>query len=73
MREAQEKIRATATEKIAKVLTKDQSAAFDKMLGKPFDLSKLRPGPGPGRGPGPGGPPPDGAPAAPDNRRGASR
>jgi hypothetical protein len=39
---------------ISKVLTKSQKAAFNKMLGKPFDLTKLTNPNGPG---GPGGPP----------------
>jgi hypothetical protein len=50
MREAQDKLQTTATKKIKAVLTKDQKAAFDEMLGEPFDLSTLRRGPG-----GPGG------------------
>jgi hypothetical protein len=57
MREAQEKARKDASEKIGKILTTDQNQAFEKLLGKPFDVSKLRPGP-PGGGP-QGGPPRD--------------
>jgi hypothetical protein len=74
MREAQEKVRATASKKIDEVLTSDQKAAFDKVLGKPFDFSALRPGPMPGG-------PPEGAPSTNDgktqpktkSRRGAGR
>jgi Spy/CpxP family protein refolding chaperone len=74
MREAQDKIRTTATEKIDEVLTKDQKASFDKMLGKPFDFSTIRPGPGPG-GPPDGAPPSDDtrSPAKAKTRRGAAR
>lgn len=50
MRKQQEKIRATATQQITEVLTAEQKTSFDKMLGKPFDLSSLRPGPGNGPG-----------------------
>lgn len=39
---------------IGKVLTKKQRASFDKLLGEPFDIEKLRGGPG--RPGGPGGP-----------------
>jgi hypothetical protein len=62
MREAQEKIRASATKKIEEILTKDQKATLDKMFGKPFDFSTIRRGPGPG-GPPPGGPDDRGRPA----------
>jgi hypothetical protein len=48
MRETQEKIRATATKAIDAVLTDEQKDTFGKMLGEPFDLSKLRLGAGPG-------------------------
>ena len=46
MRQEQEKVRKTALDGIGEVLTQDQKAAFNKMLGKPFDLAQLRPGPG---------------------------
>jgi hypothetical protein len=46
MRQDQEKVRKTALDGIGDVLTDDQKAAFNKMLGKPFDLAQLRPGPG---------------------------
>jgi hypothetical protein len=40
---------------ILEILTDDQKAAFEKMKGEKFDVSRLRMGgPGPG-GPGPGG------------------
>jgi hypothetical protein len=52
IREATEKARTTATKAINEVLTKDQKADFDKMLGKPFDFSTI--------GPDPGGPPQQG-------------
>jgi hypothetical protein len=56
MRQEREKVRKSALDQISKVLTQDQKAAFDKMLGKPFDLAQLRPGPGnPPRGARPGG------------------
>jgi hypothetical protein len=48
MREEHLKIRETATKKIDEILTEEQKAAFEKMLGKPFDFSKIGP---PGRGP----------------------
>ncbi|WP_083670981.1 hypothetical protein [Singulisphaera sp. GP187] len=51
MREAVEKIRTTASEKINEVLNPEQKTAYEKLLGKPFDFSKIRSG-GPG---GPGG------------------
>ena len=41
----QKKIRAASTQKIAEILTKDQTAAFEKLLGEPFDLAKLNAGP----------------------------
>ncbi len=44
MRQQQEKIRATATKQISEVLTAEQKTSFNKMQGKPFDLSLLRPG-----------------------------
>jgi hypothetical protein len=46
MRQEMEQIRSQAIKQIGSVLTKDQRTAFNKMLGKPFDLSKLAPGPG---------------------------
>jgi hypothetical protein len=75
MRETMEKIRTTATTKIGEVLTKDQKATFDKLLGKPFDFSTIRPGPGPGGPPPEGGPPggEGGTQAKPKARRGAAR
>ena len=48
IRQQQEKIRATATQQITEVLTTEQKTSFNKMQGKPFDLSLLRPGPGNG-------------------------
>lgn len=55
MREAQERIRTTATQKIDEVLTAEQKASFAKLLGEPFDFSTIRRRPGapgrPGRGP----------------------
>jgi hypothetical protein len=48
MRETQEKIRTTATTAIDAVLTDEQKDSFSKLLGEPFDFSKLRPGPGSG-------------------------
>ncbi len=69
MREAMDKLKATANAKIAEVLTADQKTSFDKMLGKEFDLSTIQPGPG---GPGgPGGPPPGGRPASKNQRKNA--
>jgi hypothetical protein len=56
MMETQKKIRDAATAKIGEVLTADQTAAFEKMTGKPFDFSKITPGPPPGN------PPADAAP-----------
>ena len=47
MMESEKKIRATAGQKIGEVLTKEQNDAFEKLLGKPFDLSKLNPTPQP--------------------------
>ena len=58
MMETQKKLRDTASSKIGEVLTADQTAAFEKLTGKPFDLSKINPGPRPGD------PPADGAPKA---------
>ena len=46
MREAQDTIRKSAIKKIEDILTKDQMIAFDKLLGKPFDFSTIKPGPG---------------------------
>jgi Spy/CpxP family protein refolding chaperone len=51
LRRQQEKIRTDASKQIAAVLTPEQKAAFDKMQGKPFDLSSLRPAPGRGGSP----------------------
>ena len=48
MRKEQEKIRTTATKQITEVLTAEQKTSFNKMQGKPFDLSSLRDGPGNG-------------------------
>jgi hypothetical protein len=48
MREDGEKLRTAATKQVEEVLTKDQRVVFDKLLGKPFDFSTIRPGPGPG-------------------------
>ncbi len=45
MRKQQEKIRTTATKQITEVLTAEQKTSFNKMQGKPFDLSSLRDGP----------------------------
>lgn len=45
MMEAQKKNRDAALEKIAEVLTKEQSAAFEKLTGEPFDFLKLKFGP----------------------------
>jgi Spy/CpxP family protein refolding chaperone len=50
IRQEQEKIRSTAMKQLAAVLTPTQKSEFDKMQGKPFDLSSLRPGPGAGPG-----------------------
>jgi hypothetical protein len=55
MRQEREQVRKAALDGISAVLTKDQKAGFDKMLGKPFDLAQIRPGPGnPPRGARPG-------------------
>jgi hypothetical protein len=51
MRQEREKIRSSATSQITNVLTTEQKAAFEKLQGKPFDLSALRPGPRPGNQP----------------------
>ena len=51
MAEAEKKIRATASQKIGEVLTKEQNDAFEKLLGKTFDFSKLKPNPQPGAAP----------------------
>jgi Spy/CpxP family protein refolding chaperone len=48
LRREQEKIRSTAMKQLAAVLTSSQKSDFDKMQGKPFDLSSLRPGLGAG-------------------------
>jgi Spy/CpxP family protein refolding chaperone len=45
MMENEKKLRDAASAKIGEVLTKDQTEAFDKLLGKPFDFSKLKFGP----------------------------
>ncbi len=45
MMEGEKKFREAASAKIGEVLTKDQTDAFDKMVGKPFDFSKLNSGP----------------------------
>jgi hypothetical protein len=58
MMEVQKKTRDAATAKIGEVLTADQTAAFEKMTGKPFDFSKLTPASPPGN------PPADAAPKA---------
>src|SRR5271157_2791007 len=50
MRKEQEKIRTTATKQITEVLTAEQKTSFNKMQGKPFDLSSLRDGPSNGPG-----------------------
>lgn len=73
MRETMDKARADANQKIGDILTKDQKAAFDKMLGEAFDVSKLRPNFG--RPPGGGGDNSNDTPAAPKSksRRGSSR
>jgi Spy/CpxP family protein refolding chaperone len=73
MRETMENARAAAIKKISSVLTSAQKEAFDKMLGKPFDLSKLRMGPGPGGPPGQGPARNNGQaqPNSPSRRRGA--
>ena len=67
MMDGQKKFRDAATAKIGEVLTADQTAAFEKMTGKPFDLSKITPGPPPGaqprrRPPRRGGDPEEGSP-----------
>jgi Spy/CpxP family protein refolding chaperone len=49
--EAQKKIRDAATAKVGEILTTDQTAAFEKMTGKPFDFSKITPAPPPGNPP----------------------
>jgi hypothetical protein len=36
----------TAVREVAKILTRRQRAAFNRLLGKPFDLTRLRPGSG---------------------------
>jgi hypothetical protein len=46
MRQEWEQVRKSALDQIGQVLTAEQKAAFDSMLGKPFDLAQLRPGPG---------------------------
>jgi Spy/CpxP family protein refolding chaperone len=45
MMEEQKKNREVASKKIGEVLSPEQTAAFEKMLGKPFDFSKLNFGP----------------------------
>ena len=57
MMETQKKSRDAATAKIGEILTADQTGAFEKLTGKPFDFSKITPGP-------PAGDPPP-RPAAP--------
>lgn len=44
-REAADKLRAVAAQKVEELLTDDQKAALDKLKGEPFDLSTLRQGP----------------------------
>lgn len=61
MGETIEKARAAATREIGEVLKPDQKDAFDKMLGEPFDLARLRTAT-------PAGPRPDGVPAKPGER-----
>ncbi len=56
MGETIEKARTAASREIGEVLKPDQKDAFDKMLGEPFDLARLRMAP-------PTGPRPDGVPA----------
>jgi hypothetical protein len=46
MRKEMDKIRSDATQQITAVLSPDQRLKFDKMLGKPFDLTSIRSGPG---------------------------
>ena len=46
-----DKIRNDATQQITAVLSPDQKLKFDKMLGKPFDLTSIRPGHGGPRNP----------------------
>jgi len=41
-----DKIRSDAARQIAAVLLPDQKLKFDKMLGKPFDFTTIRSGPG---------------------------
>lgn len=53
--EDQEKVRKTAGDKLAEILTADQKTAFDKLLGNPFDFTKIKP-PGKPGGRRPGGP-----------------
>lgn len=64
-----QEINKARDEKVAGVLTADQKAAFEKLKGKPFDVSQLRGGfggPGGGRpGRGPGGKPGAGRPGRP--------
>ncbi|MFO0907620.1 MAG: Spy/CpxP family protein refolding chaperone [Isosphaeraceae bacterium] len=64
MQKKGEEMRDTTVRAISKVLTKGQKEKFNKMLGKPFDLSKLG---GPGGPGGRGGPQPgsDGQSVAP--------
>jgi hypothetical protein len=45
-REAATSVRGKAMQSIGKVLSKKQRENYTKMLGKPFDLGKLRPDPG---------------------------
>jgi Spy/CpxP family protein refolding chaperone len=52
MMEEQKKTRDTAIEKIGEVLTPEQKAAYDKLIGKPFDFTKIPFGPPGGKPPG---------------------
>jgi hypothetical protein len=65
MRETIESSRKKATEKVNKILTDTQKTAFSEMLGKPFDLSTIQPGPG-------GGPPDNAGPPGPRRNRQAA-
>ena len=46
MRKEMDKIRSDAARQITTVLLPDQKQKFDKMLGKPFDFTSIRSGPG---------------------------
>jgi Spy/CpxP family protein refolding chaperone len=52
MQQASETIRNSTVSKVAQVLSRSQKDAFNKLMGKSFDMTKLQQRQGPGRGPG---------------------